>query len=69
MYPPECCAVGTLQISTSEPLPAEALEICGTPEQWLVQHHDKWMPLSTSHVAFLMGINQKPQSASENIQD
>jgi hypothetical protein len=33
MYPPECCAVGTLQISTSEPLPAEALEICGTPKQ------------------------------------
>ena len=69
MYPPECCAVGTLQISTSEPLPPEALEICGTPERWLVHYHDKWMPLSTSYVAFLMGINQKPPSASQNARD
>lgn len=59
MYPPECCAVGTLQISTSEPVPPEALEICGTPKQWLVHHHDKWVPLSASYVAFLMGMNQK----------
>ncbi len=69
MYPPECCAVGTLQISTSEPLPVEVLEICGTPERWLVHHHDKWMPLSASYVAFLMGINQKPPSALETAQD
>ena len=69
MYPPECCAVGTLQISTSEPLPPEALEICGTPERWLVHHHDKWMPLSASYIAFLMGISQKLPSALENAQD
>ena len=63
MYPPECCAVGKLQISTSIPLPPEALASCGTPERWLVHHHEKWMPLSASYVAFLMGINQKPPSA------
>jgi hypothetical protein len=59
MYPPECCAVGMLQISTSEPVPPEALEICGTPERWLVHHRDKWIPLSASYIAFLMGMNQK----------
>jgi len=64
VYPPNCCAVGTLQISSSEPLPPEALEVCGTPERWMVHHNDKWVPLSASYVAFLMGINQKRPSAS-----
>jgi hypothetical protein len=64
MYPPNCCAIGTLEISSSAPLPREALEVCGTPERWLVQHNDKWVPLSASYVAFLMGINQNRPSAS-----
>ena len=33
MCPPDCCAVGTLQVSASEPVPPEALEVCGTPER------------------------------------
>jgi hypothetical protein len=37
MYPPDCCAVGTLQVSTSEAVPPEALEVCGTPERWMVR--------------------------------
>ena len=64
MYPPDCCAVGTLQISSTEPVPREALEVCGTPERWMVHHNGKWVPLSASYVAFLMGINQKPPSTS-----
>jgi len=64
MYPPDCCALGTLQISSSEPLRPEALEVCGTPERWMVHHNGKWVPLSASYVAFLMGINQEPPSAS-----
>ena len=63
-YPPDCRTLGTLQISSSEPLPPEALEVCGTPERWMVHHNDKWVPLSASYVAFLMGINQKRPSAS-----
>ena len=59
----------TLQITTSELLPPEALEICGTPERWLVHHHDKWMPLSASYIAFLMGLNQKSPSALGDAQD
>lgn len=59
MYPPNCCAVGTLQIYSSESLARETLEVCGTPYQWMVHHGDKWMPLSACYVAFLMGINQK----------
>jgi hypothetical protein len=64
MYPPDCCAVGTLQISTSEPLPPEGLEVYGTPERWMVHHNDKWVPLSASYVAFLTGKNQTSPSAS-----
>lgn len=64
MYPPNCCAIGTLEISSSEPLPREAFEVCGTPEGWMVHHNDKWVPLSSSYVAFLMGINQKRPSDS-----
>jgi hypothetical protein len=57
MYPPNCCAIGTLEISSSEPLAREAFEVCGTPERWMVHHNDKWVPLSASYVAFLMGKN------------
>jgi hypothetical protein len=64
MYPPDCCAVGTLQVSTSEPVPPEALEVCGTPERWMVHHNDEWVPLSASYVAFLMGINRKLPDAT-----
>lgn len=64
MYPPDCCALGTLQISSSEPLPPEALEVCGTPERWMVHHNEKWLPLSASYLAFLMGINQDRVSPS-----
>jgi hypothetical protein len=63
MYPADCCAVGTLQIS-SDLLPREAFEVCGTPEQWMVHDSDKWMPLSASYVAFLMGINRKLPDAT-----
>jgi hypothetical protein len=62
--PPNCCAIGTLEISSSEPLPREAFEVCGTPERWMVHHNEKWVPLSASYVAFLLGINQKRPSAS-----
>jgi len=66
MYPPGCCAVGSLQISVSKPHAADSLEICGTPKQWLVHHHGKWIPLSASYVAFLMGMNQKPPSSLQD---
>ena len=59
MYPPECCALGTLQITSSEPLPPEALEVCGTPEEWMVHQNDKWLPLTVSYCAFLIGVNQE----------
>jgi hypothetical protein len=64
MYPPDCCAVGTLQVSASEPVLPEAFEVCGTPERWMVHHNDKWVTLSAPYVAFLMSINQKRPSAS-----
>jgi hypothetical protein len=64
MYPPDSCALGTLQISSSEPLPREAFEVCGTPKRWMVHHHDKWVPLSAFYVAFLMGMNQKLPDAT-----
>jgi hypothetical protein len=59
MYPPDCCALGTLEISSSGPLPREAFEVCGTPERRTVHHNGKWVPLSASYVAFLMGISYK----------
>jgi len=59
MYPPDCCAIGTLEISSSDPWPREAFEVCGTPEQWMVHDNDMWVPLSASYVAFLMGTNRK----------
>jgi hypothetical protein len=62
IYPPDCCALGTLQISSSEPLPPDALEVCGTPERWMVHHNGKWVPLSASYVAFLMGLNRSQAS-------
>ena len=36
MHPPDCCVVGTLQVSPSDPVRLEALEACGTPERWKV---------------------------------
>ena len=54
MYPPDCCAVGTLHIFSPEPLPREVLEICGTPERWSTTN-DKWVPLTASYVAFSDG--------------
>jgi hypothetical protein len=59
MYPAACCAVGTLQVFSPEPLPREVLEICGTLERWMVHDNDKWVPLTASYVAFLMGMNRK----------
>jgi hypothetical protein len=59
IYPANCCARGTLEISSFEPLPREAFEVCGTPERWMVHHNDKWVPLSASYVAFLIGTNRK----------
>jgi hypothetical protein len=64
IYPANCCAIGTLEIHSSEPLPREAFEVCGTPERWMVHHNDKWVPLSASYVAFLMGINRKSPDAT-----
>ena len=58
MYPPDCCATGTLQISSLQPVSPEALEVCGTPEGWMAHHNDKWIPLSASYVAFLLGIGK-----------
>jgi len=64
MYPPGCCATGTLEIHSSEPLSRESFEVCGTPERWMVHLNDKWIPLSASLVAFLMGRNQKTPDAT-----
>jgi hypothetical protein len=64
MYPANCCAIGTLEIFSSEPLPREAFEVCGTPERWMVHHNDKWVPLAASYVAFLMGMIQKLPDAT-----
>ena len=58
VYPPDCCARGTLQISSSQPVSPELLEVCGTPERWMAHHNDKWIPLSASYVAFLLGRNR-----------
>jgi hypothetical protein len=58
MYPPDCCATGTLQISSLQPGTREALEVCGTPERWMARHNDKWIPLSASYVAFLLGTSR-----------
>jgi hypothetical protein len=55
MHPPDCCAVGTLQVSASESALPEALEVCGTPERWMIHHNGKWVPLSASYVPFLWG--------------
>jgi hypothetical protein len=64
MYPPNCCAVGTLQISSPQPVPPEALEVCATPDQWMAHHNDKWVPLSASYIAFLLGKTQEPPGTS-----
>ena len=32
--------------------------VVATPKRWRVHHNDKWVPLSASYVAFLMGIKQ-----------
>ena len=58
MYPGDCCATGWLQISSSQPGSPEALEVRGTPERWMAHHNDKWIPLSASYVAFLLGTSQ-----------
>ena len=57
VYPEGCCAVGALQIFSPEASLRETLEICGTPERWMAHHSGKWVPLSASYVAFLMGIS------------
>jgi len=59
MYPAACCAVGTLQVFSAEASPREVQEVCGTPDGWMVHHNGKWIPLSASYVAFLMGISYK----------
>ena len=59
VYPEGCCAVGALQIFSPEASLRETFEICGTPERWMVQDNDKWVPLTASYVAFLMGMNRK----------
>jgi hypothetical protein len=59
MYPAGCCAIGALQIFSPEALAREALEVCGNSEGWMVHQNGKWVPLSASYVAFLMGINRK----------
>jgi len=63
MCPSACCAVGTLQVFSPEASPREVLEVCATPEGWMVHHNGKWVPLSASYVAFLMGISYKPPDA------
>ena len=64
MYPPNCCAVGTLEISASESLPREAFEVCGTPERWMVHRNDRWVPLSAYLVAYLLGKIRKLPDAT-----
>ena len=64
IYPPNCCAIGTLDVHSSQPLPRQSFEVYGTPERWMVHQNDKWVPLSASYVAFLLGKNQKPPDAS-----
>ena len=58
MYPPDCCATGTLQISSLQPGTRKALEVCGTPERWMAHHNDKWIPLSPAYIAFLLGTSR-----------
>jgi len=60
MYPQNCCAIGTLEISSSEPVPRQSFEVCGTSERWMVQLNDKWVPLTASLIAFLMGRILRP---------
>jgi len=55
MYPPNCCAIGTLEIFSSDLSPRLAFEVCGTPERWMVHYDVKWVPLSASYIAFLLG--------------
>lgn len=64
MYPLDCCAAGTLEISASEPSPREAFEVCGTPERWMVHPNDKWVPLSAYLVAYLLGKIRKLPDAT-----
>jgi hypothetical protein len=49
MYPPDCCAVGTLQISSSIPLPQEGFEVGGPPSGgWCITTTSGFrFPLST----------------------
>ena len=62
MYPENCCAVATLEVITSAVDPRVGLEICGTPERWLVHQNDRWVPLSAYYVAFLLGMSHKPSA-------
>lgn len=64
MYPPNCCAVGNLEIHSLAPSPRESFEVCGTPERWLVHLNHKWVPLSSSCVAFLLGKKLKIPDAT-----
>jgi hypothetical protein len=57
VYPEGCCAVGALQVFSPEASLREVLETCGTPERWMAHHNDRWVPLSPSYVAFLMGMS------------
>lgn len=64
VYPENCCAVGALHIFSAEASLRETLEICGTPERWMVQQNNKWVQLSASLVAFLLGRNLRTPGAS-----
>lgn len=64
VYPSNCCAIGTLEIHSLAPSQRESFEVCGTPERWRVHQNDKWVPLSASYVAFVMGKNQRTPDAT-----
>lgn len=59
IFPAESCAVGTLQAFSPDASPREVAEVCGTPDRWMVHHNGRWVPLSASYVAFLMGLSYK----------
>ena len=58
--------MGALQIFSPEASLRETLEICGTPERWMAHHNGKWVLLSASYVAFLMGISFKLADTRES---
>lgn len=50
VYPPDCVAIGTLQIYSDQPL-----ELCCSGNHWLVHDAGRWVPLSDSYLAYLIG--------------